>query len=65
MSHPYIEAWKAFLAERPERIDSTTLGTPSKENVYLRNRLHEAFDAGIRFEAQRAADTSGASHGEG
>lgn len=50
----YFEAWHRWLKENESSLDSTTLGTPSTVNIYLKNRLHEAFDAGVRFGELRA-----------
>lgn len=44
--HPLAEAEHEYIEQHPEALDSTTLGSPSKRNQYLKNRLNHAFHAG-------------------
>lgn len=54
MAKDYFEAWTTWLSEHQKSLDSTTLGPQSTMNTYLRNRLHEAFEAGVEFGEKRA-----------
>lgn len=44
--HPMVEPLRKWLHEHENSLDSTTLGPQQKFNIYLENRLREAYQAG-------------------
>lgn len=45
-THPIVEPLRKWLSENERVLDSATLGEPRKYNIYLENRIREAFQAG-------------------